>query len=158
MSFRRSSSYVQVGFTNNRGRNCVLQSRGEDFYVVVGNVQNLQSNNHRKDSLMKQAFDLAKKNRVYVTIKPDGPHKDLMTHRHVTPQVIGTNSNVTSVENMEFPVDFEANPGGAYMSGGLGEVAGGELVNGTPFQRGMMLTKLGRLIRLLLAKIMDGNG
>jgi hypothetical protein len=78
----------QLCFTNNKGRNCVMQTRGEDFCIVVGNPTNLHTNNMRGVPYLKRAFDIAKKNKCCVTIKLDGPHGSLMNHRYVHPRVI----------------------------------------------------------------------
>ena len=85
---------TRLGFTNNMGRNVVAKTRAQDFQVVVDNVHRLGDNGMtRRQPYMRQAFDAAKKKKVYVQVKATGDYGYLMDHRYVHARITGTADN-----------------------------------------------------------------
>ncbi|KAK0105457.1 hypothetical protein ONS96_004844 [Cadophora gregata f. sp. sojae] len=98
------------GFTSDRGQNCVLMTRGIDFSLTVANVNNLVNPHGRGTPPMKELLYMARRKRVAVVVKRGSDNEDLMTHRYVHAQVIGTDENVTQLEDQDFvfdPIDEE---------------------------------------------------
>ena len=76
---------------------------------MVDNVQNLGRTDSRKQvPFMRQAFDLARRNQVCVQVKADNEYADLLEHRYVHAQIIGTdvNKDAVLVQNVTDKTDW----------------------------------------------------
>ncbi|KAG4438342.1 hypothetical protein IFR05_006186 [Cadophora sp. M221] len=74
---------TKTGFSGDRGRNCVLMTRAQDFSLTVANVNNLVTNTGRGTPPMKAILYTAHTKRVAAIVNRASPHEALMSHRYV---------------------------------------------------------------------------
>ncbi|TAQ89982.1 hypothetical protein B7494_g1722 [Chlorociboria aeruginascens] len=96
----------RLGFTKNRGRNCVMVTRASDFLVVVGNMS--INNGSDKIPYMKKCFQVARKFKSCVDLKARvEEEKVYFHHRYVHARVLGTKENAEAIKQQEYTFDPE---------------------------------------------------
>ena len=94
-----------LGFTNNKGRCVVAQTRAEDFFIVGANDFGMKTASGLV--WMKKSYDKARDLKCNIVIKPGGDHDRYFNHRFVNARLLGTEENAQAIELREVHPPFE---------------------------------------------------